>query len=318
MNSEIHVAVAVIVDKACNVLITKRLDHVHQGGVWEFPGGKLESGERVQDALRREVEEEVGLWVQNAQPLITLHHDYGDKKVLLDVWRVTAFQGQVQGKEGQEWRWVSCSALRQYQFPAANQAIIDAVQLPEHYLITPEPGNDLSQFLNQFQATLNGYSHIELVQLRAKQLPKADYLQIAKSVIEICRAGDIRVLLNADPLLAADLGADGVHLSSRRLMALSSRPLSTRYWLAASCHNEMEIHHAAKIGVNFIVLAPVLATSSHPGALALGWEHFYDLVNASSVPVYALGGMAPEWVDKAKTFGAQGIAAISAFWQSTL
>jgi len=314
--SEVHVAVAVIIDQAQHVLITRRHNHAHQGGLWEFPGGKIEAGESVEQALQREIGEEVGLRVNSSQPLITLRHDYGDKKVRLEVRSVTAFQGQAAGKEGQAWQWVPCSQLRQYEFPAANQAIIDAIQLPDHYLITPEPGHNPGDFLTQFDATLRHHPSIRLVQLRAKQLGDQEYRQLAEQVIARCHAKGINVMLNAEPSLVVDVGADGVHLTSQRLMALRSRPLPAQYWLAASCHNEVEICHAIKIGVNFVVLGPVLATNSHPGTPALGWSHFGHLVEVSSIPVYALGGMRAQQVNTAKAWGAQGIAAISGFWPS--
>jgi len=312
--SEVHVAVAVII-QAQRVLITRRHNHVHQGGLWEFPGGKLEPGESVEHALRREIEEEVGVLVTCAQPLIKLRHDYGDKNVLLDVWLVTAFEGQAEGKEGQAWQWVPCAQLRQYDFPAANQAIIDAVQLPDHYLITPEPGNHWHEFLHQLRATLNRHPGIGLVQLRAKQLSELDYAQLAERVVETCHAKGVRVMLNADPALATDVGADGIHLTSGRLMALHRRPLSTQLWLGASCHNEAEICQAIKVGANFLVLGPVLATGSHPGASVLGWAGFGRLVQRSCIPVYALGGMTSVQLSASTSLGAQGIAAISGLWQ---
>ena len=124
----VHVAVGVISDGADRILISKRADHLHQGGLWEFPGGKVESNETVEDALRRELFEELAIEITSQQPLLTIAHDYGDKSVLLDVWWIAAFRGEPRSGEGQPLRWVSVSELHQFEFPAANKPIIEAVQ----------------------------------------------------------------------------------------------------------------------------------------------------------------------------------------------
>ncbi|EWH11211.1 mutator MutT protein [Catenovulum agarivorans DS-2] len=130
MSKEVHVAVAVIVQQNAQqtqVLIAKRAQHQHQGGKWEFPGGKVEKNEQVDDALRREIAEECGLVVEAAEPLIKIEHDYGDKKVVLDTFIVTQYSGQARGNEGQQILWLDVSQLADYTFPEANQPIIDAI-----------------------------------------------------------------------------------------------------------------------------------------------------------------------------------------------
>jgi len=129
MSKQVHVAVAVIINPQQQVLVALRQAHQHQGNLWEFPGGKVEQGELVETALQREIEEEVGLTINSADPLLTLSHDYGDKLVLLDVWQVTGFSGQAHGKEGQTLRWCDINDLDESDFPAANVAIIDALKI---------------------------------------------------------------------------------------------------------------------------------------------------------------------------------------------
>lgn len=123
----VHVAVGVVIDAHDRILVARRPQHLHQGGLWEFPGGKVEAGEPVIDALRRELREELAIDVIDAEPLIEVEHDYGDKAVLLDVWRVTAFRGEPDGREGQPWRWIARGELENLPFPAANIAIIEAL-----------------------------------------------------------------------------------------------------------------------------------------------------------------------------------------------
>ena len=115
-------------DKAKSILLAKRPDHLHQGGLWEFPGGKLEQGEEPRDALSRELKEELDIELLAASPLMDVSHDYGDKAVFLDIWQVNDFKGQEQGLEDQELRWVPLAELDQYAFPAANLAIVERLQ----------------------------------------------------------------------------------------------------------------------------------------------------------------------------------------------
>jgi 8-oxo-dGTP diphosphatase len=123
----VHVAVGVILDSSKRILIARRPDDVHQGGLWEFPGGKVEAAETVQQALARELHEELGIEVGECQPLLEISHDYGDKKVLLDVWMVESFTGTAEGREGQPLQWVAASQLGQFSFPAANVPIATAL-----------------------------------------------------------------------------------------------------------------------------------------------------------------------------------------------
>jgi 8-oxo-dGTP diphosphatase len=123
----VHVAVGVI--KANNALfICKRPDDKHQGGLWEFPGGKVESGESVFEALKRELHEEVALTIHSSNELMLIEHDYGDKCVKLDVHLVTEFEGNAHGAEGQKSAWVDLDKLDEYNFPAANVEIINKLK----------------------------------------------------------------------------------------------------------------------------------------------------------------------------------------------
>ena len=123
----IWVAVGVVENGAGEIFICRRLDGQHQAGKWEFPGGKVEAGETMPAALARELEEEIGIEVQQCEPLLQIEHDYPEKSVLLDVWRVTAFVGQPYGREGQPARWVDRQSLLEYDFPEANLPITEAV-----------------------------------------------------------------------------------------------------------------------------------------------------------------------------------------------
>ncbi len=308
-----HVAAAVVVDAEGRILIARRPNHVHQGGLWEFPGGKVELGESAYQALVRELHEEVHLDVEHARPLIRIPYDYPDKAVLLDVWRVERFGGDASGREGQPVRWVSREELPQYRFPAANAPIVAAARLPDLYLITGDFA-DFDDFTRRLRRALA--VGISLVQLRAPGLKEQAFARLAEVALSVCRMHGARLLLNASPRLAQTLGADGVHLNGERLRACSERPLGPDRWVAASVHDIGELELAQRLGVDFVVFGPIRATATHPAAQPVGWQALKHLTEQAALPVYALGGVGP--TDRACAFehGAQGVAAVRALWDS--
>jgi len=124
MQKVVHVAVGVIIREQ-QYFLTKRLDNAHQGGKWEFPGGKVEKEQTVAQALHRELQEEIAIDILSCYPLIEISHDYGDKKVLLDVYIVDNFQQEPIAQEGQKSGWFSLDELTNLDFPTANAAIIE-------------------------------------------------------------------------------------------------------------------------------------------------------------------------------------------------
>jgi 8-oxo-dGTP diphosphatase len=307
------VAAGVLCNARGEILVARRFDHAHQGGLWEFPGGKLEPGEDARAGLARELDEELGISLESARPLIRVRHDYPDRGVLLDVWRVTGWRGRVQGREGQALRWLGADALTGLYMPAADVPVVKALRLPDCYLVTPSPGSDRGGFLAALSASVD--AGIELVTLRAKELPAASLVSLCRQAAGICRARGARLLINADPALLDASGADGVHLDSTRLMAAKSRPVPAEVWLGASCHDARQLARAVRIEADFAVLSPVAATRSHAQATPLGWQQFEALVEEVNLPVFALGGMGREQLESAWRHGGQGIAAMRSLWK---
>ncbi len=303
----LHVAVGVISRPDGKLLIALRPRHVHQGGLWEFPGGKVESGETVGQALKRELNEELGIETQAIEPLIKIPYHYPDRSVLLDVWKVKAFSGQVKGQEGQKIEWVHPDELHGYAFPAANRPIITALLLPRFYAILEgaseaEVQANLEQILGR---------EISLIQFRLKNLKTPLNKAFLQALLQQAQQKNCRVLFNSHLLeFAGDV--TGLHLTRRDLLSGFSRPGGISM-LAASCHDEQELAQAQKAGVDFAVIAPVQKTTTHPDAPALGWERFRQLARKAVFPVYALGGVNVSDLDQALRSGAQGIAAIRAF-----
>lgn len=307
----VHVAVGVVKDARGRLLIARRADHLHQGGRWEFPGGKVERGERLEDALQRELHEELGIDVLRARPLLDLHYTYPEKTVCLDVWLVEAFAGEARGREGQQIRWITPDALREYRFPDANRPIVNSLLLPARYLITGQ-FTDADDLLRRLRSALE--RGIRLVQFRAPHLDDETYARCAEQVLAECARRGVSCLLNRDVELVEALGADGVHLNAKRLEQLTSRPLGQDKWVAVSAHNRRELRQAERIGADFAVIGAVEATASHPGRPPLGWQTFAELVRHAGCPCYALGGVGEAQLPRALESGAQGIAAIRAWW----
>jgi 8-oxo-dGTP diphosphatase len=308
----IHVAAGAIADQSGRILIAKRPDAAHQGGLWEFPGGKLEPGERPSDGLARELYEELGIRIRGWRPLIRVEHDYGDRRVLLDVYRVDAYSGVPIGREGQPLAWVVPDRMDPARFPAADRPIINALRLPSLYLITGDDPADTEGFVARLVRALD--AGIRFVQLRAHGLSDDDYRRLARRLQPVCRAAGARLVLNRDPDAVGDLACDGLHLGSALLRRLRERPCPATRLVGASCHSSEELRLAEELALDYAVLSPVEATLSHPGAPTLGWSGFADLVARAHLPVYALGGLGPAQQQRCFAHGGQGIAAIRGLW----
>lgn len=305
----LHIAVGVVLDAQGRVLISERRPGCAYAGQWEFPGGKVEPNETVEQALKRELQEELGLRVQAARPLIRVRHDYSDRDVLLDTWMVTEWSGAATAHEGQRFEWVEPLLLDEYRMLEANRPIVRAAQLPDRYLITPDPSGVKGDFLQLLDSSVRTHA-IRLVRLRAWSLSDVDYANLARRCLGLCHNHGARLLLDRAPRQVTDIGADGWHASASNLAMLAARPIRDGLLFAASCHQRAELEQARALGADFAVLGPVLETTSHPARAAMGWKTFGDSATDARLPVYALGGVSPADLARAWCAGAQGIAAI--------
>lgn len=307
----VHVAAGLLIEGG-RVFVTRRHASSHQGGLWEFPGGKVAARETVRSALARELYEELGIEVLAARPFVQLPHAYADRTVVLDVWRIESYRGAPHGREGQDGRWAEIATLRPSEFPDADRPVLRRLQLPPLYLITDAARFGFDVFRPRLERALNAGAR--LIQVREPQLAPDEYRRYATAVVSLCHRYGAKVLVNADPGIVSACGADGVHLNGRRLAQLDARPLAPDLWVGASCHDAADLKRAQAIAVDFAVLAPVRPTPSHRNAVPLGWEQFTALCRSTYLPVYALGGMQPEDVSPARAAGAAGVAMISGVW----
>ena len=125
----IHVVAAILwqTESRKRFLIAQRPQGKHLAGYWEFPGGKVEDGESARDALERELEEEIGVLIEQASPLIRVYYRYPERNVLLDTWEVGRFRGKTESREDQALRWIGLGEIGTYRFPPADRPILDAI-----------------------------------------------------------------------------------------------------------------------------------------------------------------------------------------------
>ncbi len=306
----VEVAVAVLQKPDGSFLLAQRPPGKDYAGYWEFPGGKVESGESPRDALVRELHEELGIEVTTAYPWLLRIYTYPHATVRLNFFRVTAWKGEPHPHEGQQFAWQAGGNISVSPILPANTNVLRALQLPHLYAISNATELGTEVFLQRMQLALN--NGLRLIQIREKGWARADLRELALRAIEMAHAAGARVLLNEDIALAKEVGADGVQLTGAQLAACKVRP--DIELCGASCHNLEELQHAAALELDFALLSPVLPTKSHPGAAHLGWDAFANMVMTSAIPVYALGGLQQEDMEEAWQHGAHGIALLRQAW----
>jgi 8-oxo-dGTP diphosphatase len=302
-SARLDVVAAIMRDADGRVLLARRPEHKHQGGRWEFPGGKVEQGEALDHALARELDEELGIQVQTCQPFMTVDHHYPDLHVRLHFREVLGWQGAPHGCEGQAVEWFAIEQLAALEFPAANRPVVKALQLSDFVLVLPDVlPDDINVRLDA--AIQRGCRVIYLRSTRHVS-------EQAIALVQRCRQQGALTLVRNDLALMHALGADGLHLSAAVAREMATRPAVK--WLSLACHDEEEIATAARLRADMLLLSPVNLTSTHPQATALGWQQFSALATGQPCAVYALGGVGPDDLLIARQHGARGVAGIRAF-----
>lgn len=313
MTAAMHVMAGVMLDPQGRVLLAQRPPGKHLAGLWEFPGGKLEAGETPVDGLVRELREELGVEASIEGPLIRVPWRYGERSLLLDARIVRRWQGEPASLDGQALRWADPASVELDLLAPADRHILRALQLPPRYAITADvPPSAFDEWEQRIRRAMAAGER--LVLLRFPQWPTVQVRELAASLLAEARAADTHLLLSGDIEGALALGDGvGVQLKSAQLGDWQERPLPTTQWVGASCHHAADLQRAMDIA-DFATLSPVAMTATHPNAATLGWAAFESLVDGTPLPVYALGGMTMQELDKARHAGGQGVAGIRGFW----
>lgn len=307
----IEASVGIIFNESFQLLMAERPQSKTWSGWWEFPGGKIEKGETPLEALKRELKEEIGISVIDAEKWIVRKYAYEDYEVILHFYKVTQWSGNIEAKEEQKISWVLPDNNVVSPILPANDLIFKAISLPDIYAITNAyeySGN----FLNKVEQQLN--NGLGLIQIREKAISKNAFIELTKEIIQMAGNFDAKVMINSDINLAYKLNADGVHLNSSLLHRLSEIPKDLI--VSASCHSARDIEKAMTMDVSFVVLSPVQKTQSHPNTTPIGWDSFSKITQNYSIPIYALGGMKQNDIENAFNAGAIGIASQRAIWEA--
>lgn len=307
---EVDVAAAVIEQPDGRFLLAQRPPGKVYAGYWEFPGGKVEPGEPIGDALKRELQEELGIEVETAYPWITRVYAYPHATVRLHFHRVVSWLGEPHPHEGQVLAWQRSGSSDVAPMLPANAPILKALSLPVICGITNAWQAGGSAALTHLDGAIR--DGLRLVQVRENRLAQSDRFVFAHEVVRKIHAVNGIALINTDALLANQVGADGLHLRARDLMAAQGR--SEVEWCSASCHDESEMARAVELGMDFVLLGPLRETPTHPGKHGLGWERFTRLIQGCPLPVFALGGLRQADLHDARSSGAHGIAMIRGAW----
>jgi 8-oxo-dGTP diphosphatase len=307
----VEVAAAVVLRSDDRFLLAQRPAGKAYAGFWEFPGGKVERGEPARTALARELREELGIELTHAYPWITFEYVYPHAHVRLNFFRVLRWVGEPASREAQALTWQRRGAISVSPLLPANAPVLRALDLPPVLAITDASSRGESAQLEQLEAALGRC--LRMVMVREKQMPRARLRAFTAEVLLRCNRAGALVLVNGDEALARAAGADGVHLTSAQLLLCARRPGLA--WCGASCHDRQDLSRAAALGLDYVLLGPVLETPSHVDVQPLGWKSFEQMVLGYPLPVYALGGMTTEHLGVACDAGAQGVAMVRGAWR---
>jgi 8-oxo-dGTP diphosphatase len=319
LSDALRVAVAVLQRPNGRVLVAHRDPARHQGGGLEFPGGKIEPGESPVEALERELAEEIGVRPRRSAFLISVPYRYRDRTVVLEVYRVTGWDGQPTALEGGAVEWQALAELDTAAFPSANHAIVAALTGPERSPVT-------SPIAEADRATVEALASMcrrqiergRLVRVRRGPVGTAGWRRLIDRLSAVAvSTGGGRLVVDARGTNVSRLPqAVGLHLPAAQARQCYERPVASGRLLTCACHDAAELEHAHTLAADWAYVGPVHSTPSHPEVEAQGWAGFSRLAQHARVSLYAIGGLTPDDLGTARSAGAVGVAGIRAFWDA--
>jgi len=307
----LEVATGILQDAQGRILLDRRPAGKPWPDFWEFPGGKIESGESPEAALRRELAEELGIELRTARAWQVREYAYPRRRVRLHLFKVSAWAGQARGLEGQELRWLLPAAAAALPLLPANRGILadllaEALPQPPLFLIADPQRAPAAAFLEILEGALSGGLRGLVLRIKAG-LPEGLRAEAVAHWLERARGQGVQVFLNhPEPL--PSWSVTGRHYTEAQLSDLGDRPASP---FGVSCHGPEGLARAEALGASYALLSPLFPTATHPDSPALGVARFAELAATAALPVIALGGMDASRVAEARRAGARGIAVLS-------
>jgi 8-oxo-dGTP diphosphatase len=306
----VDVAVGVLMRPDGRFLLADRPGGKPYAHYWEFPGGKLEPGESVAQALSRELHEELGIDIGPARPWVVREFEYPHAHVRLHFCRVWSWLGELHAREGQSFRFCALDDLPAGPLLPATVPVLRWLALPSICAISNASELGPAEFLRRLDRQLA--LGLRFVQFREPDLaPSVAEPLLQQTVRRVRAVGGIALVSSRHPREWARC-ADGINLTARDLLVCRGRPEAA--WVGASTHDLAELERAVDLGIDFALFGPIAATTSHPGVSGCGWNRFSKISEAAKLPVYAIGGLVPGDMERAQDAGAHGIALQRAIW----
>jgi 8-oxo-dGTP diphosphatase len=313
MKARIDVAVAVVFNAAGQVLWACRPEGKPYAGCWEFPGGKVEPGETVWQALVRELKEELDITATDGGPWFQIEHDYEHANVRLHLYRVWDLDGMPRPLEQQSLTWASLASADLSPILPATEPLLAKLSQPVFMAISNyEAGYDACA--HRLEKALQGNSFPVYVQFREKRINGDVLIRAFEHCHALCRNTGQLMLLNSATWLNLREHLDELpcplHLTESHLLSGQFKALLCA---GASVHTKVALTAAFEYGLDYAVLGAVKDTPSHPEQSGVGWVQFQELVAQVRLPVYAIGGLVRADLRQAQMHGAHGVAMISQF-----
>jgi 8-oxo-dGTP diphosphatase len=300
----IDVAACIVQSPDGCVLLAQRTARQIAAGFWELPGGKVEPGESTADAAVRELQEETGLTPRDLVPWMNYEHQFATKRLRLHFFRARSWEGTPHGHEGQRLAWVDPHAPHVGPVLSSNDRALFTLSLPPAYIIADFHARDCA---DDFLARLHGElsNGAKLIRLRVSAVSPGQTVALLARVAALAEAFPDAHILTTSTMDARRAGFAGVHSCTRELRRLTTRP-PVRIW-AATCHDDADLGRAMSLGVDFVVLSPILPDPERPGDTPFGWDGLRRVAAAFPARVYAQGGLTAEQIPAVRHAGAAGV-----------
>ncbi|MBK8286353.1 MAG: Nudix family hydrolase [Ahniella sp.] len=310
----LQVVAGIIGDDRGQVLIARRPQHKHHGGLWEFPGGKQDPGEQPDAALARELHEELGVQVRQSVPWCVIRESRPDRPLALATRRVLAYDGAPKALEHEALAWVLPACLHDYDLAPADRRIAQALAWPKELAISPGPEtvapNDWPQLIDRAIARGAGRIH-----LRSGATAWSEHVGLAETIAAIVRDAGLGLAVHDQPQLAERLRANVLHWSERAAASLTAESArAAAPLIGLSVHAGTDPARVAHLSPDYLLIGNLKATASHVGRPGMGWSGFRAIADRFDAPAYAIGGLGPDDGLDAFRNGALGIASISAYF----